>query len=132
MLGLLDFANKWVERGGLIVLAIIVFAESGLLVGFFLPGDSLLFSAGLLASQDVFNMFWLNVVLMVAAVVGDAVNGGVYGTVPALNDLDSSKNLKFQIDFRRVYATIIDKWLLSPGSHLPILNDSFSTLGFLT
>jgi K(+)-stimulated pyrophosphate-energized sodium pump len=40
VLGLLDFANKWVESGGLVVLAAIVFAESGLLVGFFLPGDS--------------------------------------------------------------------------------------------
>ena len=32
MIGLLDFANKWVEKGGLAVLAIIVFAESGLLI----------------------------------------------------------------------------------------------------
>ena len=51
MLGLLDFANKWVEKGGLLVLAAIVFAESGLLVGFFLPGDSLLFFAGFLSSD---------------------------------------------------------------------------------
>mgnify|MGYP003344923448 CR=1 FL=1 len=48
MLALLDFANKWVERGGIVVLSLIVFAESGLLVGFFLPGDSLLFFAGFL------------------------------------------------------------------------------------
>ena len=39
VLGLLDFANEWVKKGGLVVLALIVFAESGLLVGFFLPGD---------------------------------------------------------------------------------------------
>ena len=45
-----------------------------MLVGFFLPGDSLLFAAGLLASQDVFNIGLLIVVLSVAAVVGDAVN----------------------------------------------------------
>ena len=51
VLALLDFANKWVEKGGLVVLAIIVFAESGLLIGFFLPGDSLLFFAGFLASE---------------------------------------------------------------------------------
>ena len=50
MLALLDFANKWVERGGIVVLSLIVFAESGLLVGFFLPGDSLLFFAGFLSS----------------------------------------------------------------------------------
>ena len=51
MLGLLDFANDWIKNGGLPVLALIVFAESGLLVGFFLPGDSLLFFAGFLASE---------------------------------------------------------------------------------
>ena len=50
MLGLLDFANDWLRKGGLLVLAAIVFAESGLLIGFFLPGDSLLFFAGFLAS----------------------------------------------------------------------------------
>jgi len=55
-------------------LAGIVFAETGLLVGFFLPGDSLLFACGMLAAQDVLNIWVLNVVLMVAAIVGDAVN----------------------------------------------------------
>ena len=55
-------------------LAGIVFAETGLLVGFFLPGDSLLFACGMLAAQDVLNIVILNVVLMVAAIVGDAVN----------------------------------------------------------
>ncbi|HEX4132069.1 MAG TPA: VTT domain-containing protein [Pirellulales bacterium] len=56
------------------VIAAIVFSETGLLVGFFLPGDSLLFAAGFLASQDVFNIVLLNALLMVAAIVGDALN----------------------------------------------------------
>ena len=56
------------------VLAAVIFSETGLLVGFFLPGDSLLFAAGFLASQDVFNIVWLNAFLMIAAVLGDAVN----------------------------------------------------------
>lgn len=51
----------------------IVFAESGLLVGFFLPGDSLLFTAGFLASQGVFNIFFLTLICFVAAVLGDSV-----------------------------------------------------------
>jgi len=64
-------------------------------------------------------------------VVGDAVVGGVYGTVPALNDLDKG-NLKYHTDFRQVYATIIDKWLASPGAHVPLLPGApFTTLGFL-
>jgi membrane-associated protein len=59
---------------GYAVLGAIIFSETGLLVGFFLPGDSLLFATGFLASKDVFNIFALDGVLIVAAVVGDAVN----------------------------------------------------------
>lgn len=62
---------EWV---GYVILSGIIFSETGLLVGFFLPGDSLLFSAGFLASQGVFDIFLLNAVLMLAAVLGDAVN----------------------------------------------------------
>ena len=78
MLGLLDFANKWVEKGGLVVLAIIVFAESGLLIGFFLPGDSLLFFAGFLASEAggetlPGGLLAVASVASVAAILGDQV-----------------------------------------------------------
>ncbi len=57
-----------------------VFAESGLLVGFFLPGDSLLFSAGFLASPNVafFDIWYLIIGCWIAAVVGDNV-GYVFG-----------------------------------------------------
>jgi len=51
----------------------IVFAESGLLIGFFLPGDSLLFTAGFLASQGVFHVGVLVLVTFVGAVIGDSV-----------------------------------------------------------
>lgn len=55
----------------LIALFSIVFAETGLLIGFFLPGDSLLFTAGILSSQEYLNIFLLIPVLFVAAVAGD-------------------------------------------------------------
>ncbi|HEY9675035.1 MAG TPA: VTT domain-containing protein [Waterburya sp.] len=51
----------------------IVFAESGLLVGFFLPGDSLLFTAGFIASQGFLNIFVLIFGCFVCAVLGDNV-----------------------------------------------------------
>ena len=77
VLALLDFANNWVEKGGLIVLAAIVFAESGLLVGFFLPGDSLLFFGGFLASDagghHLPALPWVALTCAVAAIVGDQV-----------------------------------------------------------
>lgn len=51
----------------------IVFAESGLLIGFFLPGDSLLFTAGFLASQGFLNIYWLLIIIFLGAVLGDNV-----------------------------------------------------------
>jgi membrane-associated protein len=51
----------------------IVFAESGLLLGFFLPGDSLLFTAGFLASQGFLNIWFLIPLVFIGAVLGDNV-----------------------------------------------------------
>lgn len=51
----------------------IVFAESGLFFGFFLPGDSLLFTAGILASQGYFNIAVMVVLIVTAAIIGDSV-----------------------------------------------------------
>jgi membrane-associated protein len=62
-----------IRWGGYTVLAIIVFAESGLLFGFFLPGDSLLVTAGLLATQGYLNIWELFFLLIVMAITGDAV-----------------------------------------------------------
>lgn len=74
---------EWlIERGGLLLVALIVFAESGLLVGFFLPGDSLLFIAGLLSSDTGGNKLphiaVVVAVIAVAAILGDQV-GYVFG-----------------------------------------------------
>jgi len=66
----LEALIRW---GGYVLLVAIVFTETGLLVGFFLPGDSLLITAGLLAASGVLNIWWLNVLLIVAAITGDSV-----------------------------------------------------------
>jgi len=63
---------------GLIGIYAIVFAESGLFFGFFLPGDSLLFTAGLFASQGVFGIIPLVLGIFIAAVLGDTV-GYMFG-----------------------------------------------------
>lgn len=65
-----------IESVGYLGLFGIIFAESGLFVGFFLPGDSLLFTAGLLASQDYLNLYLLLIVCFLGAVLGD--NFGYY------------------------------------------------------
>jgi membrane-associated protein len=61
---------KW---GGYVGLTTIVFTETGLLIGFFLPGDSLLVTAGLLASQGFLNVYVMGALLTVAAIAGDSV-----------------------------------------------------------
>ena len=66
----LDDLIRW---GGYVVLVAIVFIETGLLVGFFLPGDSLLITAGLVAATGVLDIWWLNAVLIAAAIAGDSV-----------------------------------------------------------
>ncbi|MGB6032532.1 MAG: VTT domain-containing protein [Bacteroidota bacterium] len=58
--------------GGYVGLFAIIFAETGLLVGFFLPGDSLLVTAGLFAARGELDIVLLNVLLVVAAITGDA------------------------------------------------------------
>ena len=65
----LDALIQW---GGYILLVAIVFTETGLLVGLFLPGDSLLITAGLLAGAGILNIWWLNGLLIAAAIVGDS------------------------------------------------------------
>lgn len=76
--GALD-PRSLLDAFGTIGLFLIVFAESGLLFGFFLPGDSLLFTAGLLSSQDLLAPIWLLLPgLFVAAVAGDQV-GYLFG-----------------------------------------------------
>lgn len=71
--------SQMVASGGVFVITAIIFAETGLLIGFFLPGDSLLITAGVLAnpanpnhisSLDIVN---LNIILILAAVIGDQV-----------------------------------------------------------
>jgi len=68
-----------IVAAGYIAVAIVIFAECGLLIGFFLPGDSLLFTAGFIASQKPeVNIWILSVVCGVAAAVGPLV-GYWYG-----------------------------------------------------
>jgi membrane-associated protein len=64
---------KAIAGAGYVVLFLVVFAETGLAAGFFLPGDSLLVVAGLFAARGDLNVFILLSSLFVAAVIGDAV-----------------------------------------------------------
>ena len=95
MLALFDI-ESWLESGGLLLLAAIVFAESGLLIGFFLPGDSLLFIAGFLSSSAGGSVLpplpLVALITFIAAVAGDQV-GYLFGrrVGPSLFDRNQSR-----------------------------------------
>ena len=85
----LDDLIRW---GGYLVLVVIVFTETGLLVGFFLPGDSLLITAGLVAAAGGLDIWLLNALLIVAAIAGDSVGYAIgYRTGPRIFRKEESR-----------------------------------------
>jgi membrane-associated protein len=113
MHSLLDFFHQIrdvraiIAWGGYVGLTAIIFAETGLLIGFFLPGDSLLVTAGLLAATTgVFNLWLLGLLLTVASVLGNT-SGYAIGkaTGPRLFSRDDSLlfNKKHLIRAREFY-----------------------------
>ncbi len=89
--------KTFIETAGYLGVFFVVFAESGLLIGFFLPGDSLLFTAGLLAAEGFFNLPILVAISFVAAVLGDSV-GYVFGKKMGPKIFNREKSLLFDKD----------------------------------
>jgi len=65
-------APETIVQAGYVIMALVIFAETGLLAGFFLPGDSLLVTAGVFAARGDLDLFFLNGLLITCAIVGDA------------------------------------------------------------
>lgn len=73
-----QFINWIIQNGGLYILLLVIFAETGLLVGFFFPGDSLLFAAGIYVdqlAQEFYGVHWTVIMLfvMIASILGNMV-----------------------------------------------------------
>ncbi len=83
-----------IQTFGLIGITAIIFAESGLFFGFFLPGDSILFTAGVLASQGLFNIALLTTCVWFAAVLGDTV-GYWFGAKIGIKIFNKEKSFFF-------------------------------------
>jgi membrane-associated protein len=66
--------DQLIRWGGHLVLIVIIFSETGIMAGFFLPGDSLLVTAGLFAATGYLNLARLLVELSLAAIIGDSVS----------------------------------------------------------
>jgi uncharacterized protein (DUF1501 family) len=64
--------------------------------------------------------------------VGSGVTGGVYSAYPDLTKLDQNKNMVFTVDFRSLYATVLERWLGEPAAATDALLDAtYPRLGFL-
>ncbi len=71
LLHMLFNVQEIVRWGGTLLVCTIIFVETGLFVGFFLPGDSLLVTAGIFAAAGTLNIFWLLLPVSLCAIAGD-------------------------------------------------------------
>lgn len=114
ILALFDTINpeNIIQMGGLGLLLLIIFAETGVFFGFFLPGDSLLFVAGLLSDTEYLDVHvaWLIVLLIIAAVSGSTV-GYLTGRW-AGNYL---KNKKDSLFFKKKYLDVTQAFYQKHG-----------------
>ncbi|HVA56677.1 MAG: VTT domain-containing protein [Gemmatimonadaceae bacterium] len=69
--------HELITWGGYVGLTLVIFAETGLLVGFFLPGDSLIVTAGLFAALGQFDVYLLGLLLSVASIAGNTSGYGI-------------------------------------------------------
>jgi membrane-associated protein len=83
-----------IQTIGIAGITFVIFAESGLFFGFFLPGDSILFTAGVLASQGLFNISLLVICVWLAAVLGDTV-GYWFGARIGIKIFNKEKSFLF-------------------------------------
>ena len=105
-----------IRAGGYLGIAIIIFAESGLLIGLFLPGDSLLFIAGLLAAGGFLSIAPLVALVVIAAILGDSV-GYWFGANVGTN-LFKRKDSRF---FKQEYVTRMKRFFEHYGARAIVL-----------
>lgn len=122
--------SSFIKGAGYLGLFAIIFSESGLFIGFFLPGDSLLFTAGFLASQGFLNIWMLMGITFIGAVLGDSV-GYAFGKRigPAIFSREDSlffdrKNIERSRVFYERYGTkaiILARFMPVVRTFAPIL-----------
>jgi membrane-associated protein len=105
-----------IVNAGYLAFFITIFAESGFLLGFFLPGDSLLFTAGILAANGIFNIYILIAGAIICAIAGDSF--GYYFGKKAGDKLFSRPNSRF---FKREYVEKTEAFYQKHGTKTIIL-----------
>lgn len=99
----------FIKAAGYIGLFFIVFAESGLFIGFFLPGDSLLFTAGVLASQGYLHIIPLALLMFTAAILGDNF-GYAFGKKVGVKIFNREDSLFFHKDHLKKASDYYEKY----------------------
>lgn len=107
----------FIQAAGLIGITAIIFAECGLLIGIFFPGDSLLFTAGFLASQSVFDIKILVILSFLAAVAGNLV--GYWIGAKAGPKMFSREESRF---FKKEYVARAEHFFQSYGARAVLLS----------
>ncbi len=113
------FQPKYIiENGGLILLLLVVFIENGLFFGFFLPGDSLLFTAGLLCATGILPQPF---VLVITSVFATAVVGNIVGYWFGKRAGSSLYNRKDSFFFRKSHLKAAEEFYLKYGTKTLII-----------
>jgi membrane-associated protein len=107
-----------IHTGGLLLVLLVIFAENGLFFGFFLPGDTLLFTAGLLTSTGKFQV---SILLLLGTVFIAAVLGSLVGYFFGLKTGDNFRNRKEGIFFRKRYIDAAEAFFTKYGGRALVL-----------
>jgi membrane-associated protein len=107
-----------IHTGGLILVLLVIFAENGVFFGFFLPGDTLLFTAGLLTSTGKFQV---SIFILLSTVFVAAVLGSLFGYFFGLKTGDGFRNRKENIFFRKRYIEAAEAFFNKYGGRALVL-----------
>lgn len=107
-----------IHTGGLLLVLLVIFAENGLFFGFFLPGDTLLFTAGLLTSTGKFQV---SILVLLSTVLVAAILGSLVGYFFGLKAGEGFRSRKENIFFRKRYIDAAEAFFNKYGGRALIL-----------
>ncbi|MBX9852669.1 MAG: VTT domain-containing protein [Cytophagaceae bacterium] len=108
---LLDPA-KLIHAGGLLLILIVVFTENGIFFGFFLPGDTLLFTAGLFSATDILKV---SIYVLIATICISAILGSLFGYFFGKKMGDSLLSKKDTLLFKKKYIIAAEAFFVKYG-----------------
>lgn len=117
-------SEKLIKYGGLALLLLVIYAETGLIIGFIFPGDALLFTAGLLCGSDLAVNIWLLVFSVAAAAVAGNITGYYTGKLFGTRLLKKKDTFFFKqrhFDNSREYYEKYGGLALIAGRFLPVI-----------